>query len=242
MIDTVKPERYAVLYARFSPRKNASESESNEHQIAELREYCALNGLTVVAEFQDDAFSGGDADRPGIWAALAALKRGYVLVIRNFDRLARDTLFSLMYQDSVRKLGAEIIALQNGGEQDNSPGAELYRGILFLIAEFNRKMMNATTKAAILRHQANGRRMSKHLPYGWRLDESSPRNPVSGLPTLMVPDEAELAVVQRIVGLRQAGSDWRGIGHVLEAEGILCRGGRWHGLTIKKIAARVGQS
>ena len=69
-----------ILYARFSPRPDAAESESNDAQFDLCRAHAKRMGWTVAGEYQDAARSGDDEDRPGLWAALDALTKGEVFL------------------------------------------------------------------------------------------------------------------------------------------------------------------
>ena len=51
-----------ILYARFSPRRNAGECESIDTQLEALRAHATAQGYTVAGEFRDEAMSGADAD------------------------------------------------------------------------------------------------------------------------------------------------------------------------------------
>jgi site-specific DNA recombinase len=85
----------AIVYARFSPRPDAAESESNAAQLDLCRAYAKQMGWTVTDEHQDTALSGDDEDRPGLWAALDALPRKGVLLAYKLDRLARSIYLSI---------------------------------------------------------------------------------------------------------------------------------------------------
>ena len=95
-----------ILYARFSPRPLASECESVESQLAELRAYCVQHGHEVVGEFSDKALSGGsDWDtRPGMLDAANACTRGMVFLVRSYDRLFRDIDKATMFLQPNQKL------------------------------------------------------------------------------------------------------------------------------------------
>ena len=59
------------------------------------------------------------------------------------------------------------------------------------------------TSNAMLSHQANGRRMSARLPFGWRSDPDDPAR--------IVPDDYELEIIRKIQAFRQEGLSLRKI-------------------------------
>ncbi|AQT68311.1 hypothetical protein STSP2_01470 [Anaerohalosphaera lusitana] len=231
---THQPGRKAILYARFSPRRNADQCESIETQFELCEDYCSKNQIEIVARFSDKAFSGSDEDRPGLWAAMNALKRGQCLVVYRLDRLARSVYLSDIVERTVKKKGASIVSISGEGTWADSDEDWLVRKILQTLAEYERKVTAARTKAAMLRHQANGKRMSKHPPYGFAIDPADPDR--------LIPSQAEQKVIQRIIILRESGLPLRAICRQLESEGIRCRNSSWHHTKLQRILQRVDAS
>jgi len=220
----------AIIYARFSPRPNEDKCESIEQQIERCREYAKRNGLTPSEEFSDRALSGKDADRPGLWDAVEALRRGDTLLVYTLDRLARDVYLSYIIERQVEKRGAKIVSVNGEGTASNTPGDKLTRTILRALAEYQRNVTAARTSQAMKRHQKKGRRMSDLTPYGWRRD---PRNKA-----LMIEDAYEQDVIRQILELRDEGKGLHTIARELEKRGITCRGGNWWHTTVRNILKR----
>ncbi len=166
----IMDKRLGIIYARFSPRRHEEESESIEAQVDFCRAWCEKNNVKVVGEFADRALSGGDEDRPELWAAIAALERGYVLVVYRLDRLARSVYLSDIIERAVHTKKATFLSIAGEGTWSDSDEDFLIRKILQALAEYERKVISARTKAAMLRHQANGRLMGSIPPYGWKID------------------------------------------------------------------------
>ena len=156
----------AVIYARFSPRRNGDTCESNDTQIELCQAYCERQKYPVGPILQDRALSGDNEDRPGLWDAVEALSRGDVLVVYKLDRLARSVYLSHIIERAIRKKGCKIVSVTGEGTWGDSLEDEFLRNILRAMAEFERKANNARTKAAMLRHQRKGRRMSNITIYG----------------------------------------------------------------------------
>lgn len=221
----------AVIYARFSPRRNGDACESNETQIELCQAYCNREKYPTGPVFQDRALSGGNEDRPGLWDAVDALGRGDVLVVYKLDRLVRDVYLSCQIERAVQKKGARILSATGEGTWNDSPEDEMIRGIVRVVDQYDRKVKAARTKAAMLRHQRKGRRMSHKLPYGCRSDPNDPAR--------MLKHDGEQAVIQQMVALRRTGAGPRTIASVLAREGIRARNGKkFAHTTIIKILAR----
>ena len=228
---TKKPGK-AIIYARFSPRPDAGESESIEKQLAFCRDYCAQQKLQVVGEYEDRALSGGDEERPGLWNAIDALKREYILLAYDHSRLARDVYLSELIQRETRKKGAHIQVLAGAQGNGDTPEQSMIRQVLQAFAEYQRKVTAARTKAVMLRHQAEGRRMSYRTPYGWKQDPDNPKR--------LIEDKDEQEIIKRIVRERQTGKGFRQICRDLTMDGMGCRGGPWYHQTVKSILKRQG--
>ncbi len=229
-----KPLR-RILYARFSPRPNAAECESCEAQLAQLREYAEARGWEIVGEFQDKALSGGDdwSDRPGMCEASGECKRNMIFVVRSFDRLFRDTTKAMIFAAMMEAKGARIHSITEESACDGSPVANMVRTIFLAIAEYQREMGNARTRAAMLRHQAGGRRMSCEPPYGTMRD---PRRP-----THLITNTEEIATIDTIKQLYKGGMTLRGIARELTKRKVERRGKyHWNHTLVRRVLIREG--
>jgi DNA invertase Pin-like site-specific DNA recombinase len=226
----------AVLYARFSPRPNPEECDSAEKQLERCRAYSEGHGYTVVAEYKDKDLSGARADnRPGLQNAItAACKRKAVLVVYSLSRLARCTRDAIDLAASLSAAGADLAVIQENVNTRSPMGRFVF--ILFsALAELEREQVAERTSAAMLRHQAKGRRMTRpdRCPYGWRPDPSDRDR--------LVEDADEQATIRRIQEERRIGRGLREIARRLGAAGITCRGGRWSHTTVRSILLRFAQ-
>ena len=219
----------AIIYTRFSPRRNADQCESIETQLDYCRSYCQQKGYEVVGEYEDREKSGDDEKRIGLWNAVDALKRGNVLIAYRHDRIARGVYLSECIHRLVDKKQATIEVVA-GGTNGYTPEEILARQIMQAVAEFEKKCIAARTKAAMLRHQAHGRRMSDLTPYGWARD---PNNPA-----LMIRDTVEQNIIQRMIELRNENKSYREIADALTKQNITCRGGKWYHTTIMNALRR----
>ena len=220
----------AIIYTRFSPRPNADESESCEKQKEVCEAYCQKNGYRIVGYFEDRECSGDDVDREGLWAAVDAIKRGYVLVVRWRSRLARDMLLNEVIERDVETAGGTIEAAEEDNGQSDMD--KLMRHILAAFRVYEKKAAAARTKRAMLKYQNEDRRiMSKRLPYGWITDPDDKKKMIE------CPDEQR--VLSTITKLKEVGLSDRGIANRLnemECKPRIAK--QWSHQTIKAILDR----
>jgi DNA invertase Pin-like site-specific DNA recombinase len=226
-----------VLYARFSPRRNAELCESCEHQLARLREYCEHEGIGIVGEFADEALSGGDAleDRPGMFDAASAAKKGDLFIVTAWDRLFRDVEKGLVFRTMLERKGVTIVSATEPATNDDSPLAKLMRTLALAFAEYERELTRARTRAAMLRRQANGQRMSYHCPFGMM------RNPND--PSRMVVCRQEQNAIQAIRLLWDTGTkNHHAIARIMNQRGSRRRGKPWDHRLVGTILRRLGET
>lgn len=246
------PRLRALIYVRFSPRPILRDDlgreipcASADNQEEDCRALCVRKGYEIAGVFRDEYISGGtfgEVDRPGLAKALEALRRGWILICFDPDRLAKGVLASELIYEAVHEAGARVEFAQGGIVADDLEG-EMIRRIQAVTAEYNRKKGNQRTSWAVKKHLAAGRRICnpQHLPYGMRLDVDGPKVKESGLPARMLPDPEEQAIVARILAWAADGKRPPTIKRLLEGEGVLCRGKKtWNRPMIARIISRGG--
>ena len=223
----------AVIYARFSPRPNAEECDSVEKQIERCRAYCAGHGYQVVAERSDKDLSGGRADnRPGLQEAIAlACQRKAILCVYSLSRLARCTRDAIDVAERLGATGADLAVIQES-VNTRSPMGRFVFTLFSALAQLEREQIAERTSCAMLRHQAEGRRMTRadRCPYGWRPDPADA--------TLLVEDAEEQAAIVRIRQERDRGQGLREIARRLDQAGIDCRGRPWSHSAVRSVLQR----
>ncbi|MDX9975437.1 MAG: recombinase family protein [FCB group bacterium] len=222
----------AIIYTRFSPRRNAEDCESCEVQAAQCEQFAARADWEISGTFEDRDASGSDADRPGLAAAIAALERGDILLVYKRDRLARDVLIAELTRRRVAAVGARIVAVSGDIDGDaNDPTVVFVRQIMDAVAELERKQIAARTRDAMHQHQRNGRRMGRYAPYGWSLDAADP--------STLVPEPIERQAIDRIRALAAGGMTVAAICRQMGQEmPEAARGEKWNRRTVMKIIDR----
>jgi len=147
-----------------------------EAQEADIRKAAAGRGIDVLS-IVTEVVSGGAPieDRYGLAEAIAAVKdlRAAHLIVAKRDRLARDPLVALLTERELERAGATLVCCD--GSDGDDPGAELMRGILDVVARFERRMIGLRTKAALAALASGGKVLGR--PMG-RVDDR-PRKPRS---------------------------------------------------------------
>lgn len=169
------PQFEVVIYARFSPRPDASESESIEMQVECCQKFIAArpNYYKFAMAFEDREISGGRADnRPGLQLALDEVcKRKAILMCYSVSRLARNVKDALEIADRLERCGANLCLLDLQIDT-TTPMGRCYLTIMGAFAELERRQIGQRTSDAMKRKQANGKRMSRHAPFGWKFGDA----------------------------------------------------------------------
>jgi DNA invertase Pin-like site-specific DNA recombinase len=206
-----------VAYYRVSTDRQGKSGLGLEAQQQAVRGY--LNGGTwnLLAEFTEVETGKAD-DRPKLLEALVLCrKRKAKLVIAKLDRLSRNLSFIAKVMDS----GAEFVAV------DNPHATRLTLHILAAVAEHERDMISARTRAALAVAKLRGVKLGRHAS-----EVLAPR-----LKSDAVARAQQLAPL--LSELRQNGSSARAIAAELNRRKIATPAGKlWHAQTVIRALRR----
>lgn len=122
----------------------------------------ALLSLGIDEEriYVDHGLTGTNRERPGLREALAACRRGDVLVVTKLDRLARSLPDA---RDIVAELTERGVALSIGGSvhDPSDPIGRLLFNVLAMVAEFEADLARARTREGMAVARAKGRLRGK---------------------------------------------------------------------------------
>ena len=136
----VNGQKKFVAYYRVSTDKQRKSGLGLEAQQADVERFVANMGGKLLAGFQEVESGKRDSNRPQLQAALGrAQTLGATLLIAKLDRLSRDALFLLTLQ----KARVDFVAC------DMPDANNLTIGIMALIAQHEREIISARTKAAL---------------------------------------------------------------------------------------------
>lgn len=226
----------AVIYTRVSTEEQGRSGLGLEAQEAACREWAARAGREVVAVYRDTQSGGAPLDRRTMLLdALSAVPRGGVLVAARRDRIARDVGITAAITAAVAKRRATMQTLDVQTEDEFAARVQMLA--LDLVAEVERMLGKARTKAAAARLRARGRYAGGAPPYGWRVaeDGSLERDPIEG----------EVVDWIRSTYRTRKGLDWWAprwtlaeLVEDLNRRKVPCRGGRWHLTTVARLVKR----
>jgi DNA invertase Pin-like site-specific DNA recombinase len=213
----------AVAYIRVSTARQGRSGLGLEAQQAAIARFCDAEGFEIVREHVEvETGKGADAldRRPELAAALAQAKRRKCpVLVAKLDRLSRDVAFiaGLMAQ-RVPFIVAEL-----------GPDADPFMlHIYAALAEKERRLISARTKAALQAARARGKRLGRN-----GADRLAPAYRAEAMRRA-----AELAPAIEEVRAAGAGS-LRQIAAGLNQRGIMtARGGAWSAVQVKRVLER----
>ncbi len=209
-------ESKAIGYTRVSPRDQAASSVSLVSQRMKIEAYATMHDLDLVEVIEDAGYSAKSLDRPGM-AELLRLIRGCkvgVVIVAKLDRITR----------SVRDLGELIELFQRSGVEfasvadhidTSTASGRLVLNVMGSVSQWEREAIGERTSEALAVMRSNGRRISRHAPYGYRLNGQG-----------RIEDEREQKAVQVMRTLRAEGLSLRQIAAELDRQGHHNRSGR----------------
>jgi DNA invertase Pin-like site-specific DNA recombinase len=213
-----------VAYYRVSTAQQGRSGLGLEAQRAAVLTYLNGGAWTLGGEFTE-VESGKHSDRPQLARALETARlTGATLVIAKLDRLSRDAHFLL----GLEKAGVDFVAA------DMPNANRLTVRLMAVIAQEEREMIAARTKAALAASKARGVKLG-----GWR------GGPVvdGRLGAVAVQQGADAfaaRVAPTITELRQRGFSLEKIAGELKAQGIMtARGGAWTATAVRNVLARM---
>lgn len=213
-----------IAYLRVSTDEQASSGLGLDAQAAAIQ---AAFG-DPSATFRDEGFSGSDHSRPGLLAAIGALKKGDVLAVAKRDRLARDTFYALWCEKECKRRGARIVSAAGEGTESDDPAAVLMRTLVDAFATYERHLIGQRTKAALAEIRKRGQKTGGDVPFGYDLDADGIH---------LTPNATEQKVIAQVASLHGKGYSLRRIGRELESMGYKTKKGgeKWHPQTVKAI-------
>ena len=204
-----------AVYARYS--SHAQNDASIEQQIAECEAYAEQNHLKVVATFADRAMSGRSDRRPEFQRLMrAAEKKSFDVVLAyKSNRIARNMLHALSYEDKLAKLGVEVIYCKE--EFGNNAAGRFALRTMMNVNQFYSENMAEDIMRGML-DNAQQCRINGSIPYGYKRGEDGK----------YAIDEAAAAIVREVFRRIANGDRKSEIAEDLNARGIRTRlGNKW---------------
>lgn len=223
--------RTAAIYARVS-KQEQTKGHSLDTQVNDLRAYAKREGLRTSDElvFVDPGVSGTKPSRPALDALKAAAQAGdfEVLLVRDVDRLARDTGLAVHLSQFFGGLGIEIVSVSEGislkDDGDGDDNAKFMYEMRAVLGSAERRRITRRSQRGRLEAALQGKWWGGELPYGCRAVPHP-----SGRGKVLELDEAEASAlrdVQRWV-VDEGASMYEAARRLNEAGIPTRRGHRW---------------
>ena len=203
-----------VLYFRVSTDRQGASGLGLDAQRASVMTFLNGGSWKVAAEFMEIE-SGKDNDRVELAKAIQACRLyGARLLIAKLDRLSRDAHFLL----GLEKAGVDFVAA------DMPNANRLTVGIMAMVAEEERRMISARTKAALAAAKARGQKLG-------------------GFRGVKIDDRARaLSVASRKAAATSRGRDLGPVLADLQASGVTSLGALARALTSRGIPTARGST
>ena len=218
------PDGRFVSYLRCSTDEQRRSGLGVEAQREAVARYLNGGAWTLLAEFNETESGKSHENRPKLAEAMALCRRtGATLVIARLDRLSRNVAFLAALVESK----VPFVAC------DNPHATKFTIHILAAVAEHEREMIAARTKAALEAAKARGVALG-----GWR---GGPKVDVAqGTAALVARADAFASDVGPIAAdLRRQGMSLRQVAATLAGQGIrTARGGEWTATAVKNLLSR----
>jgi DNA invertase Pin-like site-specific DNA recombinase len=207
-----------IAYFRVSTDRQGRSGLGLEAQREAVQRHLASVRGALIAEYTE-VETGKRNDRPELRKALADCRRHKAkLVIAKLDRLSRNVAFIAALMDGK----TEFIAC------DNPYATRLTLHILAAVAEHEREMISARTRAALQAAKARGTRLGRN-----GVERLAPANKAAAIERA----RELLPVLNDLTASRMSA---RQIAAELARRGIATpRGGRWHPMTVARLLSRL---
>lgn len=200
-------------YLRLSNEEaQGGESSSITNQRMIVQSYCKQNAITLVREFADDGYSGGNFDRPAFREMMRQLQQGKAntVITKDLSRLGRDMREASYYAEQFfPEHGIRYIAISDNfdTERENIMAPFLFAMNEVYLRDGSRKVKD------VLRSKRENGQYCACPPYGYRKDSRDKHR--------LSPDEMTAPVVLRIFQQAAKGDSSRKIALDLNKDGII---------------------
>jgi DNA invertase Pin-like site-specific DNA recombinase len=134
-------------------------SKVDGSQITDLQRDSLIAAGVAPEHIYEDKASGKLDVRPGLQAALKALRKGDIFVVWKLDRLGRDLrhLVNTVHDLEAKGVGFKVLSGQGASIDTTTPAGKLVFSIFAGLAEFERELISERTKAGLASARARGR-------------------------------------------------------------------------------------
>lgn len=204
--------RIGVIYARYSSHNQ--KEESIEQQVEECTAFAAANGITIAQIYADKALSGRTDKRPQFQKMMrdAEKKMFAVVIAYKSNRIARDMLNALKYEDRLSRFGIETLYAKE--EFGNTAAGRFALRTMMNVNQFYSENMAEDIRRG-MRDNAENCKVNGALPLGY----------VKGPDCRYAIEPKEAAIVREIYSRVFNGESFAAIANDLNTRGIKTKPG-----------------
>lgn len=205
----------AASYARFS--SDHQREESIEAQQRAITEYAAKNGIEIVAEYVDRAYSARSDQRPEFQQMIHDARSGrfQIILVHKLDRFSRDRYDSAHYRHELKKHGVTVRSVIEN--LDDSPESVILQSVIEGMNEYYSRNLARETMKGLKENAYSGKHTGGMPPLGYRVDPETTRIKV---------DESEAAAVRLIFNMADNGEKYPAILAELKSRGFRTKMGK----------------
>lgn len=205
--------KFGVSYLRLSNEEMKNgESSSIANQRLIIETYCRQHGVTLLHEFADDGYSGGNFERPAFQEMLRYLEAGQtgLVITKDLSRLGRDMREASYYAEQfLPEHGIRYLAIADNFDTDRE---NVMAPFQFAMNEVYLRDGSRKVKDVLKSKRENGQYCACP-PYGYGKDPDNRQR--------LSPDRVTAPTVQRIFQRAADGDSSRKIAMDLNRDGII---------------------
>ena len=225
------PAKRAALYVRVSTDEQAAEGYSLEAQKSILTDHCLAEGLDIAAIYEDDGYSGRNANRPAYRRMMSEIDSWDVLVVLKMDRIHRNSRNFMSMMDELGRHGKEFVSCYEALDTSNALGRFVV-DMIQRMAQLESEQIGERTKIGMREKAENlgtepvrKGTMGFTPPYGYTLYDGQ-----------LKEDSEELSVVTDIFRSYLSGDTMDAICYSLNSSGTLTRRGNpWNKYNLRNV-------
>ena len=225
------PAKRAALYVRVSTDEQAAEGYSLEAQKSILTDHCLAEGLDIAAVYEDDGYSGRNANRPAYRRMMSEIDSWDVLVVLKMDRIHRNSRNFMSMMDELGRHGKEFVSCYEALDTSNALGRFVV-DMIQRMAQLESEQIGERTKIGMREKAENlgtepvrKGTMGFTPPYGYTLFDGQ-----------LKEDPEELTVVTDIFRSYLSGDTMDSICYSLNSSGTLTRRGNpWNKYNLRNV-------
>ena len=136
----------AVIYARYS--SDNQREESIDGQLRECKKFAEYNGITVIGEYIDRAFSAKTDNRPEFQRMIKDSYKSVfdTVIVWKLDRFARTVVEGTALAQELYERNITLNIL-NMGSIEHTPIGTLLLNVMLSFAQFEKEMINSRCQA-----------------------------------------------------------------------------------------------